>query len=83
MAYRYKDNLFLSAVLFAPGQICLCFAFRLMKFLNIPFIPKSLSTFFNGKIFENIEYREKESKSRADMIQLLLDARKSHPDKCI
>jgi hypothetical protein len=53
-----------------------------MKFLNIPFIPKSLSTFFKGKIFSTIEYREKENKSRTDMIQLLLDARKAHPEKC-
>jgi hypothetical protein len=53
-----------------------------MKFLNIPFIPKSLSTFFKSKIFSTIEYREKENKSRTDMIQLLLDARKSNPEKC-
>jgi hypothetical protein len=54
-----------------------------MKFLNIPFVPKSLSTFFNNKIVSNIEYREKENKSRADMIQLLLDARKADPDNCM
>jgi hypothetical protein len=54
-----------------------------MKFLNIPFIPTSLSTFFKSKIFSTIEYREKENKSRTDMIQLLLDARKAHPEKCI
>jgi cytochrome P450 len=57
--------------------------FRLMKFLNIPFVPKSLSSFFKRKIESNIKFREKENKSRADMIQLLLDARKADPDKCM
>lgn len=50
--------------------------------LNIPFVPKSLRTFFTEKIISNIKFREKENKSRADMIQLLLDARAANPSKC-
>jgi G:T-mismatch repair DNA endonuclease (very short patch repair protein) len=53
-----------------------------MMLLNIPFVPKSLREFFIEKINSNIEYREKENKSRADMIQLLLDARVANPSKC-
>jgi len=53
-----------------------------MMLLNIPFVPKSLREFFLEKISSNIEYREKENKSRADMIQLLLDARAANPSKC-
>lgn len=53
-----------------------------MMLLNIPFVPNSLKDFFFGKINSNIEYREKENKSRADMIQLLLDARAANPSKC-
>jgi hypothetical protein len=56
--------------------------FRFMKLLNIPFIPQSISEFFNGKIFGTIEFREKQNKSRPDMVQLLLDARKADPSKC-
>ncbi|XP_065347617.1 cytochrome P450 9e2-like [Cloeon dipterum] len=47
----------------------------LMKFLGIPFVPQSLTDFFSKKIFDTIRFREENSKSRADMIQLLLDAR--------
>jgi len=50
--------------------------------LNVPFLPPTLSSFFKNKILGTIEYREKENKSRADMIQLLLDARKEDASKC-
>jgi hypothetical protein len=55
---------------------------RVMMLLNIPFVPNSLKEFFSAKINSTIEYREKEKKSRADMIQLLLDARTANPSKC-
>jgi len=54
-----------------------------MKILNIPFIKPTLASFFNNKILGTIQYREKENKSRADMIQLLLDARKEDSGKCV
>jgi len=53
-----------------------------MKLLNVPFVPRSLTSFFDNKILETIKYREKENKSRPDMIQLLMDARNEDGTKC-
>jgi len=54
---------------------------KLMEALKIPFLPNDLKQFFTTIITENIKYREQNNKSRPDMIQLLLDERKSQKQK--
>ncbi|RZC42249.1 p450 domain containing protein, partial [Asbolus verrucosus] len=50
---------------------------QLFKFCDVTFFPKSVSNFFIQLVKENIESREKHGIIRPDMINLLLEARKS------
>jgi len=54
---------------------------KLMAALKIPFLPSSLKTFFTDIITNTIKFREENNKSRPDMIQLLLEERKSQYKK--
>lgn len=54
---------------------------KLMAALKIPFLPSSLKTFFTDIITNTIKFREENNKSRPDMIQLLLEERKSQFQK--
>ncbi|XP_059482605.1 cytochrome P450 9e2-like [Neocloeon triangulifer] len=67
----------------APIIIGYLMAPPLMKFLRIPFLPANIAEFFSKRIAGIINYREKENKSRPDMVQLLIDARKADPTKKI
>jgi hypothetical protein len=50
---------------------------KLMAALKIPFLPSSLKTYFTDIISSTIKFREENNKSRPDMIQMLLEERKS------
>lgn len=54
---------------------------KLMAALKIPFLPSSLKTYFTGIITNTIRFREENNKSRPDMIQMLLEERKSQFQK--
>ncbi|KAK4874014.1 hypothetical protein RN001_013374 [Aquatica leii] len=49
---------------------------RLAKFLKLPFIPTSATTFFRRIVKDTLNKREKEGLIRPDMIHLLVEARK-------
>lgn len=54
---------------------------KLMAALKIPFLPSIVKNFFTDIITKTIKYREENNKSRPDMIQLLLEERKSQFQK--
>ncbi|XP_063916746.1 cytochrome P450 9e2-like [Zophobas morio] len=53
---------------------------KLFKFFKVAFFPDKMAKFFRRIIKENIESREKHGTKRADMIGLLLEARKNTHD---
>ncbi|XP_065351009.1 cytochrome P450 9e2-like [Cloeon dipterum] len=67
----------------APVMMGFLLVPSLMKWLGIPFIQQRLTDFFTSKIFGVIKYREENNKTRADMIQLLLDVRSGDQKKDI